>query len=1265
MIPGFSVKFVINRLTANYKIQITDTTDYSGVSTAYGFYRIEYPDGLYQENTDALNPDFEIGQNFTELTFRMKNFVPMAGQYRIIQKTYADTGDVETTKTITFSFVEPTLKLSNTSNLAEPSVSFTDATDYNLGFYTESISKVLSSNFPSTLPFSGELVTTTSDVLDMVRSGSYYEGIYTPSISVAVVFTGTDHVIEWSKTASFTFDIRKILNYSDILQYLDITKSRYDQAKGSTNESKERENYQLVASLVDHIQLKAASVSPGISSLMLEIQDLIYKITCSYTDNYDYSVDPLPPIDSEFFTEGVPLNRVLTINGVAQDLTQDRVWNVGTVTSVDIQVPTWMTVVGGPITESGTFQLGLAAGYYIPTTVDVARWDVDTYVTAVSVSGTLTKTISITRNDGVVLTAQWNDIDTFPVTSVNGKTGDVVLVTDDIQEDASPVNLWFTQARARASVSLTTIGNSGPATYTQATGVFNIPNYTLAGLGGVPLTRTLTINGVSFDLSADRTWNVGTVTSVAVQVPTWMTVTGSPITQSGTFILGLAAGYYIPTTTDKTEWDIAYDKHVTAISVSGTSTKTITLTRNDGTTLVATFNDIDTFPVTSVNGKTGAVVLVTDDIAEDASPVNLWFTQARARASVSLTTIGNSGPATYTQATGVFNVPNYTLAGLGGVPLTRNITINGQTFDLSGDRVFTVDIGVASATGTAPITVTPSTGNIVVSHDDSTVVPGTYNKVTVDQKGHITLGENDADQNNFVRVLRIPNYMIDFNNDIKVEIANYINQMNPPLNIDETDSKWNIVIEYSVPDLLDANTEINIWFDNSGSMTNVLEPLINALTSCLKSLLLPIYGTVALYEERVKVYSFIPGSFTVNGQPISLPSKSSGANERTFVVLNTMGSSDSITRVINIVFQDEAQDVYHQVPYDGTITQGYIDDLAALKAELALKKDPNYYKGVIYQIANPTFQGAFGDLLQEAVAGTGNFSGVNSLADLTSAGKLSIEYNIFQSNDSFFYLNLLRNTLLGLGFTNVGSTESLVCFVPITGLISVACNDFSGTNGFIDVGGLSGGSGSGYYFTLNGGATQYTPGVGATGLADGSYAVRVFDDEGNNYLLNTINLSCFTELSGQTTSACSGATNGSGSIDVVNVTGGSGSGYYFTLNGGLVQYTPGTGVSGLNDGSYLVTLYDGAGTSISLGTVNIACVQTYNINVYLCGTCTQTGTAAIEYNPAFPLVIGKFYRLTNGNVAQITGLSNFSVTPGIAIADSLTYYNSCAEVPCA
>lgn len=58
----------------------------------------------------------------------------------------------------------------------------------------------------------------------------------------------------------------------------------------------------------------------------------------------------------------------------------------------------------------------------------------------------------------------------------------------------------------QTDITLTTTGSSGASTF--VSNVLNIPNYTLSGLGGVPTTRTLTINGTSFDLSADRSWTI-------------------------------------------------------------------------------------------------------------------------------------------------------------------------------------------------------------------------------------------------------------------------------------------------------------------------------------------------------------------------------------------------------------------------------------------------------------------------------------------------------------------------------------------------------------------------------------------------------------------------------------------------------------------------------------------------------------------------------------------------------------------------------------
>ena len=50
----------------------------------------------------------------------------------------------------------------------------------------------------------------------------------------------------------------------------------------------------------------------------------------------------------------------------------------------------------------------------------------------------------------------------------------------------------------------------------------------------------------------------GSVTSVAMSVPTGFSISGSPITSSGTLSLRFASGYSLPTTTKQSQWDTAY-----------------------------------------------------------------------------------------------------------------------------------------------------------------------------------------------------------------------------------------------------------------------------------------------------------------------------------------------------------------------------------------------------------------------------------------------------------------------------------------------------------------------------------------------------------------------------------------------------------------------------------------------------------------------------------------------------------------------------------
>jgi hypothetical protein len=75
----------------------------------------------------------------------------------------------------------------------------------------------------------------------------------------------------------------------------------------------------------------------------------------------------------------------------------------------------------------------------------------------------------------------------------------------------------------------------------------------------VPVGRTITINGTTQDLSANRTFNVGTVTSVTATAGTGISISGSPITSSGTLTITNTAPDQVVSLTAST-----------GISISGT-----------------------------------------------------------------------------------------------------------------------------------------------------------------------------------------------------------------------------------------------------------------------------------------------------------------------------------------------------------------------------------------------------------------------------------------------------------------------------------------------------------------------------------------------------------------------------------------------------------------------------------------------------------------------------------------------------------------------
>jgi hypothetical protein len=177
---------------------------------------------------------------------------------------------------------------------------------------------------------------------------------------------------------------------------------------------------------------------------------------------------------------------------------------------------------------------------------------------------------------------------------------------------------------------------------------------------------------------------------------------------SATGVLSTTTGYGIPTTASQSNWDAAYNDKINSAAVTGTTTKTLTLTQQDGGTITASWTDINTDAVSSVFGRTGAVVAVSGDYNTDLvteGTTNKYFTNGRARSAISLTTTGNSGAASYSDVTGIFNIPNYTLAGLGGQP-----ALNGTGFVKASGTTISYD-----NTSYLPLTGGVMTGNLQYS----------------------------------------------------------------------------------------------------------------------------------------------------------------------------------------------------------------------------------------------------------------------------------------------------------------------------------------------------------------------------------------------------------------------------------------------------------------------------------------------------------------------------------------------------------------------
>lgn len=200
---------------------------------------------------------------------------------------------------------------------------------------------------------------------------------------------------------------------------------------------------------------------------------------------------------------------------------------------------------------------------------------------------------------------------------------------------------------------------------------------------------------------------------------------------------------------------------------------------------------------------------------------------------------------------------------------------------------------------------------------------------------------------------------------------------------------------------IDSSTEINIFFDSSGSMDSTLAPLRIMRSQVLKNALLPFYeNDEDAYDENV----------TITEVP----------TERVWQQMQTLGTNANVTSVINLVFSDENSPYGATSSYPTNPTTTHDTDIAALRSTISTAETANgsaYYRSVMFQVnTGPNSFGGYKQYLQAVMNGTGNYSGTDGLSDRANV-EIRLETDVIAGANATYYANQVINGLNSLGYS--------------------------------------------------------------------------------------------------------------------------------------------------------------------------------------------------------------------------------------------------------